>query len=141
MTLKKPIEIIKAPIEVHGKICAIANKIGGGARSVEWIRATKDKDGYWIASNISIGKILEHTLDHPPLSDAEKAREGILSMDWMAEIERKDKKPSHIDLVKSFNDEFLQKVKDEEIDKAKASETKLQKVYRLLKYYLTEKQY
>ena len=77
MTLKKPIEITEHPIEIHGNICSIAITTDGKYRTVEWVRAKDEKDGYWIESEITIGKIYDFKIDHKLLSDAERMHEGI----------------------------------------------------------------
>ena len=77
MTLKKPIEITEHPIEIHGNICSIAITTDGKYRTVEWVRAKDEKDGYWIESEITIDKINDFKIDHKFLSDAERIHEGI----------------------------------------------------------------
>tara|TARA_B110000008_G_C16522875_1_gene384850 strand:- start:2 stop:427 length:426 start_codon:yes stop_codon:yes gene_type:complete len=141
MKLKKPIEIIYRPIEVHGAICSIANTIEDGVKSVEWVRASKNQDGFWKESEITIDKILSHSIDHLSLTDAEKINEGIIAYEWMAKEVRIDKTPSHIDLIKFTEDKFDKLFKDEDEKKIKDSETKLQKMKKWIKYILTEKTY
>ena len=97
--IKKPIEIIRHPIEMHGKICSTARTKDDGATTVEWVRQTKQKDGYWTKSKITFTQLLIFELSHIPLTDADRWREGITSEDWVAKEIRKDKKPSHIDCI------------------------------------------
>ena len=99
MTLKKPIEITEHPIEIHGNICSIAIATDGKYRTIEWVRAKDEKDGYWIESEITIDKFYDFKIDHKLLSDAERIHEGITEYKWIAEEIRKDKTPSHINLI------------------------------------------
>ena len=69
MALKKPIEITEHPIEIHGNICSIAITTDGKNRTIEWVRAKDEKDGYWIESEITIDKIYDFKIDHKLLSD------------------------------------------------------------------------
>ena len=101
MALKKPIEITEHPIEIHGNICSIAITTDGKHRTIEWVRAKDEKDGYWIESEITIDKIYDFKINHKLLSDAEKIHEGITEYKWIAEEIRKDKIPSHINLIES----------------------------------------
>ena len=101
MTLKKPIEITEHPIEIHGNICSIAITTDGKHRAIEWVRAKDEKDGYWIESEITIDKIYDFKIDHKLLSDAERIHEGITEYKWIAEEIRKDKTPSHINLIEN----------------------------------------
>ena len=101
MALKKPIEITEHPIEIHGNICSIAITTDGKHRTIEWVRAKDEKDGYWIESEITIDKIYDFKIDHKLLSDAERIHEGITEYKWIAEEIRKDKTPSHINLIES----------------------------------------
>ena len=101
MALKKPIEIIEHPIEIHGNICSIAITTDGKYRTIEWVRAKDEQDGYWIESEITIDKIYDFKIDHKFLSDAERIHEGITEYKWIAEEIRKDKTPSHINLIES----------------------------------------
>ena len=101
MALKKPIEITEHPIEIHGSICSIAITTDGKYRTIEWVRAKDEKDGYWIESEITIDKIYDFKIDHKLLSDAERIHEGITEYKWIAEEIRKDKTPSHINLIES----------------------------------------
>jgi len=101
MALKKPIEIIEYPIEIHGNICSIAITTDGKYRAIEWVRAKDEKDGYWIESEITIDKIYDFKIDHKLLSDAERMHEGITEYKLIAEEIRKDKIPSHINLIES----------------------------------------
>ena len=94
--IKKPIEIIRHPIEMHGKICSTARTKDDGATTVEWVRQTKQKDGYWTKSKITFTQLLIFELSHIPLTDADRWREGITSEDWVAKEIRKDKKPSFV---------------------------------------------
>jgi hypothetical protein len=91
MALKKPIEIIEHPIEIHGNICSIAITTDGKYRTIEWVRAKDEKDGYWIESEITIDKIYDFKIDHKLLSDAERIHEGITEYKWIAEEIRKEK--------------------------------------------------
>jgi len=99
MALKKPIEITEHPIEIHGNICSIAITTDGKHRTIEWVRAKDEKDGYWIESEITIDKFYDFKIDHKLLSDAERIHEGITEYKWIAEEIRKDKTPSHINLI------------------------------------------
>ena len=101
MALKKPIEITEHPIEIHGNICSIAITTDGKYRAIEWVRAKDEKDGYWIESEITIDKIYDFKIDHKILSDVERIHEGITGYKWIAEEIRKDKNPSHINLIKN----------------------------------------
>ena len=101
MTLKKPIEITEYPIEIHGNIYSIAITTDGKHRTIEWVRAKDEKDGYWIESEITIDKIYDFKIDHTLLSDAERIHEGITEYKWIAEEIRKDKTPFHINLIES----------------------------------------
>ena len=101
MALKKPIEIIEHPIEIHGNICSIAITTDDKYRTIEWVRAKDEKDGYWIESEITIDKIYDFKINHKLLSDAERIHEGITEYKWIAEEIRKDKIPSHINLIES----------------------------------------
>jgi len=101
MALKKPIEITEHPIEIHGNICSIAITTDGKHRTIEWVRAKDEKDGYWIESEITIDKIYDFKINHKLLSDAERIHEGITEYKWIAEEIRKDKIPSHINLIES----------------------------------------
>ena len=101
MALKKPIEITEHPIEVHGNICSIAITTDGKYRTIEWVGAKDEKDGYWTESEITIDKIYDFKIDNKPLSDVERIHEGITEYKWIAEEIRKDKTPSHISLIES----------------------------------------
>ena len=92
---------LKKPIEIHGNICSIAITTDGKHRTIEWVRAKDEKDGYWIESEITIDKIYDFKINHKLLSDAEKIHEGITEYKWIAEEIRKDKIPSHINLIES----------------------------------------
>ena len=113
MTLKKPIEITEHPIEIHGNICSIAITTDGKHRTVEWVRAKDEKDGYWIESEITIDKIYDFKINHKLLSDAEKIHEGITEYKWIAEEIRKDKIPSHINLIESTHKKMEEDKKTE----------------------------
>ena len=113
MTLKKPIEITEHPIEIHGKICSIAITTDGKHRAVEWVRAKDEKDGYWIESEITIDKIYDFKINHKLLSDSEKIHEGITEYKWIAEEIRKDKIPSHINLIESTHKKIEEDKKTE----------------------------
>jgi len=113
MTLKKPIEITEHPIEIHGNICSIAITTDGKHRTIEWVRAKDEKDGYWIESEITIDKIYDFKINHKLLSDAEKIHEGITEYKWIAEEIRKDKIPSHINLIESTHKKMEEDKKTE----------------------------
>ena len=113
MTLKKPIEITEHPIEIHGNICSIAITTDGKHRTIEWVRAKDEKDGYWIESEITIDKIYDFKINHKLLSDAEKMHEGITEYKWIAEEIRKDKIPSHINLIESTHKKMKEDKKTE----------------------------
>ena len=72
MAFKKLIEITEHPIEIHGKICSITITADGKYRTVEWVKAKDEKDGYWIESEITIDKIYDFKIDHKLLSDVER---------------------------------------------------------------------
>ena len=116
MALKKPIEITEHPIEIHGKICSIAITADGKYRTVEWVRAKDEKDGYWIESEITIDKIYDFKIDHKLLSDAEKIHEGITEYKWIAEEIRKDKTPSHINLIEGTHKKIEEEDKKTELN-------------------------
>ena len=141
MALKKPIEIIRHPIEVDGAICSVAKTTDRSTRSIEWESAKDGKDGYWKESEKSIGKIVFHNIEHKILTDAERINEGITPHEWIAQEIRKDKTPSHLDRIESTGKRIIEEIKAKEQEKALASETKLQKISRWVKYILTEKQY
>jgi hypothetical protein len=101
MALKKPIEITEHPIEIQGNICSIAITTDGKNRTIQWVRAKDEKDGYWIESKITIDEIYDFKIDHKPLSDVERMHEGITEYKWIADEIRKDKTPSHINLIES----------------------------------------
>ena len=63
MALKKPIEITEHPIKIHGNICSIAITTDGKHRTIEWVRAKDEKDGYWIESEIAIDKIYDFKIN------------------------------------------------------------------------------
>jgi len=113
MALKKPIEITEHPIEIHGNICSIAITTDGKHRTIEWVRAKDEKDGYWIESEITIDKIYDFKINHKLLSDAEKIHEGITEYKWIAEEIRKDKIPSHINLIESTHKKMEENKKTE----------------------------
>ena len=113
MTLKKPIEITEHPIEIHGNICSIAITTDGKHRAIEWVRAKDEKDGYWIESEITIDKIYDFKINHKLLSDAERMHEGITEYKWIAEEIRKDKIPSHINLIESTHKKMEEDKKTE----------------------------
>ena len=113
MALKKPIEITEHPIEIHGNICSIAITTDGKHRAVEWVRAKDEKDGYWIESEITIDKIYDFKINHKLLSDAERMHEGITEYKWIAEEIRKDKIPSHINLIESTHKKMEEDKKTE----------------------------
>jgi len=113
MALKKPIEIIEHPIEIHGNICSIAITTDGKHRAIEWVRAKDEKDGYWIESEITIDKIYDFKINHKLLSDAERMHEGITEYKWIAEEIRKDKIPSHINLIESTHKKMEENKKTE----------------------------
>ena len=113
MPLKKPIEITEHPIEIHGNICSIAITTDGKHRTIEWVRAKDEKDGYWIESEITIDKIYDFKINHKLLSDAEKIHEGITEYMWIAEEIRKDKIPSHINLIESTHKKMEEDKKTE----------------------------
>ena len=113
MALKKPIEITEHPIEIHGNICSIAITTDGKHRTIEWVRAKDEKDGYWIESEITIDKIYDFKIDHKLLSDAERIHEGITEYKWIAEEIRKDKIPSHINLIESTHKKMEEDKKTE----------------------------
>ena len=113
MTLKKPIEITEHPIEIHGNICSIAITTDGKHRAIEWVRAKDEKDGYWIESEITIDKIYDFKINHKLLSDAERMHEGITEYKWIAEEIRKDKIPSHINLIESTHKKMKEDKKTE----------------------------
>ena len=111
--LKKPIEITEHPIEIHGNICSIAITTDGKHRTIEWVRAKDEKDGYWIESEIAIAKIYDFKIDHNLLTDAEKMHEGITEYKWIAEEVRKDKTPSHINLIENTHKKMEENKKTE----------------------------
>jgi len=113
MALKKPIEITEHPIEIHGNICSIAITTDGKHRAIEWVRAKDEKDGYWIESKITIDKIYDFKINHKLLSDAERMHEGITEYKWIAEEIRKDKIPSHINLIESTHKKMKEDKKTE----------------------------
>ena len=113
MALKKPIEITEHPIEIHGNICSIAITTDDKYRTIEWVRAKDEKDGYWIESEITTDKIYDFKIDHKLLSDAEKIHEGITEYKWIAEEIRKDKIPSHINLIESTHKKMEEDKKTE----------------------------
>ncbi len=113
IALKKPIEITEHPIEIHWKICSIAITADGKYRTVEWVRAKDEKDGYWIESEITIDKIYDFKIDHKLLSDAERMHEGITEYKLIAEEIRKDKTPSHINLIESTHKKMEEDKKTE----------------------------
>ena len=113
MTLKKPIEITEHPIEIHGKICSIAITTDGKHKTIEWVRAKDEKDGYWIESEITIDKIYDFKINHKLLSDAERMHEGITEYKWIAEEIRKDKTPSHINLIERTHEKMKEDKKTE----------------------------
>ena len=113
MALKKPIEITEHPIEIHGNICSIAITTDGKHRAIEWVRAKDEKDGYWIESEITIDKIYDFKINHKLLSDAEKMHEGITEYKWIAEEIRKDKTPSHINLIENTHKKMEENKKTE----------------------------
>ena len=113
MALKKPIEITEHPIEIHGNICSIAITTDGKHRTIEWVRAKDEKDGYWIESEITIDKIYDFKINHKLLSDAERIHEGITEYKWIAEEIRKDKIPSHINLIESTHKKMEEDKKTE----------------------------
>jgi hypothetical protein len=113
MALKKPIEITEHPIEIHGNICSIAITTDGKHRSIEWVRAKDEKDGYWIESEITIDKIYDFKINHELLSDAERMHEGITEYKLIAEEIRKDKIPSHINLIESTHKKMEEDKKTE----------------------------
>ena len=116
MTLKKPIEITEHPIEIHGNICSIAITTDGKYRTIEWVRAKNEKDGYWIESEITIDKIYDFKIDHKLLSDVERIHEGITEYKWIAEEIRKDKTPSHINLIESAHKKMEKEDKKTELN-------------------------
>ena len=111
--LKKPIEITEHPIEIRGNICSIAITTDGKYRTIEWVRAKDEKDGYWIESEITIDKIYDFKIDHKLLSDAERIHEGITEYKWIAEEIRKDKTPSHINLIERTHKKMKENKKTE----------------------------
>ena len=113
MALKKPIEITEHPIEIHGNICSIAITTDGKHRAIEWVRAKDEKDGYWIESEITIDKFYDFKIDHKLLSDTERIYEGITEYKWIAEEIRKDKIPSHINLIESTHKKMKEDKKTE----------------------------
>jgi len=116
MAFKKLIEITEHPIEIHGNICSIAITTDGKYRTVEWVRAKDEKDGYWIESKITIDKIYDFKIDHKLLSDAEKIHEGITEYKWIAEEIRKDKTPSHINLIERTHKKMEEEDKKTELN-------------------------
>ena len=113
MALKKPIEITEHPIEIHGNICSIAITTDDKYRAIEWVRAKDEKDGYWIESEITTDKIYDFKIDHKLLSDAERIHEGITEYKLIAEEIRKDKTPSHINLIESTHKKMEEDKKTE----------------------------
>jgi len=116
IVLKKPIEITEHPIEIHGNICSIAITTDGKYISIEWVRAKDEKDGYWIESEITIDKIYDVKNDHKLLSDVERMHEGITEYKWIAEEIRKDKTPSHINLIERTHKKTEEEDKKTEIN-------------------------
>ena len=116
MAFKKLIEITEHPIEIHGKICSIAITADGKYRAVEWVRAKDEKDGYWIESKITIDKIYDFKIDHKLLSDVERMHEGMTEYKWIAEEIRKDKTPSHINLIESTHKKMEEEDKKTELN-------------------------
>ena len=116
MALKKPIEITEHPIEIHGNICSIAITTDGKYRTIEWVRAKDEKDGYWIESKITIDEIYDFKIDHKPLSDVERMHEGITEYKLIAEEIRKDKIPSHINLIGSTHKKTEEEDKKTELN-------------------------
>ena len=108
--------INKHPIEIHGKICSIAITIDGKYRTIEWVRAKDEKDGYWIESEITIDKIYDFKIDHKLLSDAERIHEGITEYKWIAEEIRKDKTPSHINMIEGTHKKTEEEDKKAELN-------------------------
>ena len=113
MALKKPIEITEHPIEIDGNICSIAITTDGKYKTIEWVRAKDEKDGHWIESEITIDKIYDFKIDHKLLSDVERIHEGITEYKWIAEEIRKDKTPSHINLIKGTHKKIEEDKKTE----------------------------
>ena len=116
MAFKKLIEITEHPIEIHGKICSITITADGKYRTVEWVKAKDEKDGYWIESEITIDKIYDFKIDHKLLSDVERIHEGITEYKWIAEEIRKDKTPSHINLIESTHKKMEKEDKKTELN-------------------------
>ena len=104
---------LKKPIEIHGNICSIAITTDGKYRTIEWVRAKDEKDGYWIESEITIDKFYDFKIDHKLLSDAERIHEGITEYKWIAEEIRKDKTPSHINLIERTHKKMKEDKKTE----------------------------
>ena len=91
----------------HVAIC-VKSKFNASYKDIE-----DEKDGYWIESEITIDKIYDFKINHKLLSDAEKIHEGITEYKWIAEEIRKDKIPSHINLIESTHKKMEEDKKTE----------------------------
>ena len=62
---------------------------------------------------MTIDKIYDFKIDHKLLSDAERIHEGITEYKWIAEEIRKDKTPSHINLIERTHKKIKENKKTE----------------------------